>query len=311
MCVAVLKPAGAKCPALSVLRDCWDANQDGAGVAVSERNSVLIRKGFMTFGDFEAWFTRESISRRTHQAVVFHFRIGTHGKNDAGNTHPFPVSSDPATLRRTCGRFRMAVAHNGTFSNEITLPGVSDTGQFMADCANAGGDPLKYWDDNKSVTGWSRLVVLKPGNGYDLRGSWHCVDGSGCLFSNLNWQRRAVYVAPKKTGRAFGAQGWYDDCWDWDDVSGRYVETKPAPEKKPDALSKYLGAEVKPATGIMTPGEVTAAGGVSAAGPEVPAEPEVPIGKLLVRITRTDPATGEKFVSFIHEGGRVDEPAVM
>ena len=231
MCVAVLKPAGAECPPMSVLADCWDANKDGAGVAVSERDSVFIRKGFMKFGDFEDWFYKAKLNSRVGQAIVFHFRIGTSGLKDGGNTHPFPVSLKPKTLRRLSGRFPLAVAHNGVFNNKVTLPDVSDTGQFMADCAAAGGDPLKFWDANRSVTGWSRLVVLKPCNEYALRGDWHCIEGSGCLFSNISWKRYAVPTVAKKPSMGFhGSYGGdeleYQDWWDRV-PSGSYGTRKP------------------------------------------------------------------------------------
>lgn len=316
MCVAVLKPAGAECPAMSVLKECWDANHDGAGVAVSEKRSVFIRKGFMKFTEFERWFERENIARRVSQAIVFHFRIGTHGEKDAGNTHPFPVSQDPDVLRRLCGRYREAVAHNGVFHNTITLKGVSDTGQFMADCAKEGGDPVKFWDTHKSVTGWSRLVVLKPNNRYELRGDWHSVEGSGCFFSNVSWRNRNVYT-PRTDSRAFGTGGWFDvdpDSWYWDEELGRFTIGPSAKDtKKPSpsvsaapapALAKYLGADVKakPASGIMTPEEVRAAGG------EPAAKIAVPVAKTRVRIVRKNPATGRSEITYVNDGERIDVP---
>jgi hypothetical protein len=252
----------------------------------------------------------------------------------------------------------MAAAHNGIFSNKVTLPDVSDTGQFMADCAKAGGDPVKFWDANRSVTGWSRLVVLKPCNEYVLRGDWHCVEGSGCLFSNIGWKR---YIAPAVKHTAVGFHGTYggDELeyqdW-WDRVpSGAYGTRKPyvapvKPEGPKETVAvgvryvpKYADPElsglevcakcavqtqrgggrtlqcedfdsnctlnprmywaeaddVKPATGIMTEGEVKAAGGISAA----PTEP-ASTGTALIKIVRVNPANGQKYVSYVAEGGK-------
>ena len=355
MCVAILKPAGAECPSMSVLKDCWDANKDGAGVAVSEKDSVFICKGFMKFADFESWFHKAKLGKRVGQAIVFHFRIGTHGCKDGGNTHPFPVSDKPKVLRQLTGRFSMAVAHNGIFSNKVTLPDVSDTGQFLADCAAAGGDPLKFWDDNKNVTGWSRLVVLKPGNAYALRGDWHCVEGSGCLFSNLGW-KRYVPVTPVKS--TVGFHGRYGECdesdygdW-WNRVpSGSYGVRKSETGglttvvKGKTYVAKYLTGEknvaaacslcvagdmatpvtcgdfghacagnhnmywaeaeepAKPAKGIMTPGEVAAAGGVSVFTPQV----KQPAPVALIKVTRINPANGQEYVSYIAAGGKLVE----
>lgn len=357
MCVAILKPAGAECPSMSVLSDCWDANKDGAGVAVSESGGVYIRKGFMTFGEFEAWFRKAKIARRTSQAVVFHFRIGTHGANDAGNTHPFPVSASPEVLRRLSGRFKEAVAHNGVFKNTVTLPDVSDTGQFIADCAKAGGDPVKFWDDNKAVAGWSRLVVLKPNNKYVLRGDWHCVEGSGCMFSNLGWTHKAVKYTPlakytPPAGNRVSGFGWNDldyDCGEggWSPTPARKDPPKNDPPKHVFYLpEKSTGMADKVIRGVRYRASRDAdwsLGGWTAcakcavqtdndegrkglccgdfgsacasdktlywervpegkpAEPKKAAEPGYPEQIRLIKITKTDRASGKQYVSYVKD----------
>ena len=54
MCVIVYKPAGCPMPANEVLQACWAANKDGAGMMLPHDGRVLIRKGFMEWGAFEA-----------------------------------------------------------------------------------------------------------------------------------------------------------------------------------------------------------------------------------------------------------------
>lgn len=189
MCVIVFKPAGAETPPIATLKKCWDSNPDGAGVSVSGESAVFLRKGFMTFEDLLTFYSKYRLDKRIRQAIVFHFRIGTHGAKDAGNTHPFPVSGDPAILRALEGNYPKVVAHNGIFKSVPVLPEVSDTGQFLADCATASnGDPIEHWNKNPLTTNFSRMIVLSPGGRYTLLGTWHCdKEASGCFFSNLTW----------------------------------------------------------------------------------------------------------------------------
>lgn len=224
MCVIVFKPAGAECPSLDCLESCWDSNPDGAGLAVSEGKKVFLQKGFMSFSKLKEYYTENGFKDRVDQAILFHFRIGTHGKKDAGNTHPFPVSQSPDTLRALTGRHNILVAHNGIFQNKVTLPDVSDTGQFLADCAAAGGDPVDFWNKNKTVTGWSRMAVLKPGGRYTLLGDWHCDKDCGCFFSNGSWKMKKVYVTSSSVGRTGGVarDDFWDNRYDFDDRADYY-----------------------------------------------------------------------------------------
>lgn len=191
MCVIVFKPAGADIPPLKTLAECWAKNPDGAGIAVSGRTTVQVRKGFMKFKQLEDFYYSEKLAERVRAAMVFHFRIGTHGLKDAGNTHPFPVSNRVNVLRSLSGNYPCAVAHNGIFTNKAKtekLPKVSDTGQFLADCCvRRGGNVEKFWNDNPDVVGWSKLVILRPENRYTLLGSWSLMDNCGCFFSNMYW----------------------------------------------------------------------------------------------------------------------------
>ena len=209
MCVAVFKPAGAETPSLHILKECWDKNPDGAGVAVSERQTVYYRKGFMKFSELEDFYYANNLPGRIGQAMVFHFRIGTHGNKDSGNTHPFCMSDDPVILRTLTGRVSLVVAHNGIFRTEPKLPKISDTGQFIVDAVNgSGGDPVAHWNAHPDAVGWSKMVVLYPANRFKLLGSWsvESSDSCGCLFSNLTWK---PYVAPKG---GYYYRGYGYDC---------------------------------------------------------------------------------------------------
>ena len=233
MCVAIFKPAGAETPSLDILKDCWKKNPDGAGLAISERQSVFFRKGFMKFSELEDFYYSNNLIGRVGQAMVFHFRIGTHGVKDAGNTHPFCISGDPVLLRTLTGRVASVVAHNGVFRCDPKHPKISDTGQFIVDCVEqSGGDIVKHWKGNPSVLGWSKMVILKPSNRFKLLGSWSVQTGDscGCFFSNLSWEPY-VHTSPW-SGKNSAESSFYGRSYGYETGLG-YEEEYVLPEKKP------------------------------------------------------------------------------
>lgn len=98
MCIAICKPEG-----LSVnpeyLSESFKRNPDGAGFAYAEEGKLYIKKGLMTFKEFE-----EEFEPHKTKAAIIHFRIKTHGSTDKENTHPFMVGSN------------LAMIHNGIIS---------------------------------------------------------------------------------------------------------------------------------------------------------------------------------------------------
>ena len=93
MCIAVYSPKGNNIPCEDYLHNCFDNNSDGAGFAFNLNGHVEIVKGFMTWTDFINTFREYDKSYcLKNRGVLIHFRIATHGKVDAANCHPFPVS---------------------------------------------------------------------------------------------------------------------------------------------------------------------------------------------------------------------------
>ena len=241
MCVIVFKPAGAEAPSMDVLEDCWSSNPDGAGLAVAEKEHVYVKKGFMKLKDFKNFYATRGLKDRVSQAMMFHFRVGTHGLKDAGNTHPFPVSPNPLILRRIEGRYPTAVAHNGVFQLKVALPEVSDTGQFMANCFMEKKTPEDYWKDNPSIRGWSRLVILRPGGRYKLLGDWHCEADDGCFYSNLSWKRSkyaSKWAGNTGHGMGFAYQGGCYTMDDYEDCYGGYTSKAATEENKEGELTE-------------------------------------------------------------------------
>jgi hypothetical protein len=117
MCIIAVKPSGVVIPPLQILKNCWENNDNGAGVMYSDNDAVNIRKGFLRWEEFEEFYktTFADTERFEKSSIVFHFRLATHGSVCAENTHPFPVIDDnPGGLDITTG---LAVMHNGVIPN--------------------------------------------------------------------------------------------------------------------------------------------------------------------------------------------------
>ena len=117
MCIAIAKNSGIKCPSLDTLRNCWDSNPNGAGFAFNDAGRVVIKKGFMTWNDFQtAWLRYSKRYDFDNRGVLIHFRISTHGGTNPQNTHPFPVISDTGMMQKSECVCDYAAIHNGIIS---------------------------------------------------------------------------------------------------------------------------------------------------------------------------------------------------
>ena len=138
MCIAIAKKIHSKCPSLDTLHNCWESNPDGAGFAFNDAGRVVIKKGFMTWGDFKAaWLRYSKRHDFDNRGVLIHFRISTHGGTNPQNTHPFPVISDTGMMQKSECVCDYAAIHNGvislTSSQAYKEHTVSDTLVFIRD----------------------------------------------------------------------------------------------------------------------------------------------------------------------------------
>lgn len=133
MCIIVAKPRNTQLPTWDTLEKCFKRNPDGAGFMYNNANGVVvIKKGFMTFSDFKKAFREE----KRHfdfetSAVVFHFRIATHGEVSKECCHPFAVSTDLDRLRETSITARYGAAHNGIIYGRNTNNRKSDSMDYI------------------------------------------------------------------------------------------------------------------------------------------------------------------------------------
>ena len=140
MCIALIKPAGAKIPSKETLERCFIANPDGAGISVPDikTNSFIIRKGFFEFDEFYEVILKEV---KVNELAFIHMRIATHGDVDKGNCHPFPVCDDYELMRGDeLVECQQVMMHNGILSLENEIDKVSDTMTFNKAIYQAGID---------------------------------------------------------------------------------------------------------------------------------------------------------------------------
>lgn len=207
MCVIAIKNIGKNLPPIENINAMWNANKDGAGFMYAIDGKVHIEKGFMKLSDLV--LALDNLAKQvdiTTIPLVLHFRIATHGKTSAENTHPFPISSKEDHLKALDLTCPLAVAHNGIISN-ITMPTdstMSDTMVYISDIlaplsmlnrnfyANGFGKTLM-----ENQIGWSKLAFLdKDGNIHTI-GDFKNGTKTGTtdiLYSNLSHEIDARFT---------------------------------------------------------------------------------------------------------------------
>lgn len=190
MCVAIYKPQGVIAPSLEVLKSCWDANPDGAGIGwrVDGKYPIHIEKGFMVWSDFERYW--KSTDMQSYDGDLFiHFRITTHGGTSAGNTHPFPVCNSDTILKSTTISCNHMLMHNGVLPITPDNKSISDTMMLCKLIARGGFEktPTQLMDLLEDLIGTNKIALMDKDDVY-LVGLWKDIDG--VKYSNTYWQYR-------------------------------------------------------------------------------------------------------------------------
>lgn len=247
MCIIVAKNKGVVLPTKRTLRTCFEHNKDGAGLMYVRDGKVIIDKGLMTFNDL--WhkvkeLKREFNSDLTDKAIVFHFRIGTHGENDAQTTHPFPISDNAEDLRATHFETDVAMVHNGIISSYNYDKVLSDTQSFIKDYVSVFKTLNKEFYKNDKVlnifkkeVGTSKLCFLdKDENIYYIGDK---VVDNGIIYSNSTYKE---YTYKSST------YSWNDYDYDYYDYNygySSYNKTKTQTKENTTTLDDFIKKQVK------------------------------------------------------------------
>lgn len=202
MCIIVHKEPGIKMPSIDIMKNCFTANKDGAGILVHRKGSNFaeIHKGFMTFDSFKD--AVNDLQIKDDDNCVLHFRISTAGGITRGNCHPFPISSRDEDLKSLNIHTTKALIHNGIIgSGEKDL---SDTQLFIKEIL-ASTPAIYDHFDNENIQ--KLIETFRPGNRYVLIDTDKNVSvrlGTGWLtdpetklhFSNSSYKPRIYTYSP-------------------------------------------------------------------------------------------------------------------
>ena len=195
MCIIVAKPKGVEMPSWKILENCWEANDDGAGVAFSNGEAVHIRKGLMTFRDFKKYVTKLSFKHDIKNLdFVAHFRITSVGETTPRMTHPFRVDTlDPKQRMSVSGSGKIYAFHNGTISAMRTYSKTySDTFLFTETILQPffSIDPTFYNNEHfvkvlETLLDGDKLALIDK-DGIKLLGRF--IQSDGVYYSNSSYE---------------------------------------------------------------------------------------------------------------------------
>ena len=192
MCILIHKPKGIDMPEREYLKNCFDNNPDGIGIAwVDSRGITHIRKGFMKFKAFMKFINPIKKEMKKYD-VILHFRYATHGSVSPGNCHPFPIDVNLKNLRSTAysGRFEI-LAHNGVIFEYGNVKNSSDLSDTMV-LAKRLHDKGIESDEIKKVieTGGKFCISDKEGN---IKRYGQFIEDMGIFWSNDTYLYAEVY----------------------------------------------------------------------------------------------------------------------
>ena len=195
MCVAIYKPKRVNLPLLEILKQCWDANPDGAGFALltGGERAIEIHKGYMTWKQFVAAYEKYRLAEFSGD-LLLHFRIATHGGINSGNTHPFSLTKDIKLLKHPNVRTNYALVHNGMLPIEPEGD-ISDTMEFCRRLAPLYQNIPAALELIQGMAGNNKIAVMTREKVH-LFGAWEIRDG--VYFSNLLWNWSDFYQPTRK-----------------------------------------------------------------------------------------------------------------
>jgi predicted glutamine amidotransferase len=195
MCIVVFKPKGVLLPQnfSSVVKQCMRGNSDGAGIAIKKDNSrkIIISKGYWYHNIMMEEIAKYNVD--INDEFLFHARIGTSGKKDNMNCHPFYISNNISEITAINGTREIPVlAHNGVFSDYSYRNSLySDTVFFIKEflikrnynelLLNAPEYLEEMFTD---LWGWNKFVVLYPNRDAYIFNKKSFILKDGIYYSN-------------------------------------------------------------------------------------------------------------------------------
>ena len=199
MCIIAIQPKGIVIDEYT-LRNCWENNNDGAGIMYSINGEVHVHKelnSFKKFMKFKKYVDSLNVN------CVIHFRISTSGKIDKNNIHPFKVNDD------------LFFCHNGILDIDVPIDSLINDTQIY----NNGilkNLPIGFEQNEGirnliqySIGSKNKFVFLNSeGEFFILNENAGCWD-EGAWYSNNTYQYS--YSSNYYTPKSKGFKKLYDD----------------------------------------------------------------------------------------------------
>ena len=90
MCIIAIQPVG-QYISKKTLKNCWENNNDGAGLMYVENGKVTVKKELT---DFNKFYQYKKYADKLNVNIILHFRISTSAGINIENIHPFKVNND-------------------------------------------------------------------------------------------------------------------------------------------------------------------------------------------------------------------------
>lgn len=196
MCIAIVKPKGKEISD-EALKNCFERNQDGAGLAFSKDGKLYILKGIFNKDEFVADVRK--YEKEADGAMLIHCRIGTSGLKDKANCHPHVINE------------HLVMIHNGVIRvNVPTNSEVSDTVIFARDyLSELPKDFIKNSQIMKliqmAIGSYNKLCFLNE------KGEFAIVNEKEGVWDEGVWYSNYTYRTPKIT---YNTTDWDDDYID-------------------------------------------------------------------------------------------------
>ena len=183
------------------IKNCWDSNDDGAGMLWVENGVLMTHKQLK---DLDSFYAKYQDIRSKTDTVVMHFRIRTHGEVDINNIHPFLVDDN------------VGLVHNGIISqHSVANSKYSDTYHFteflrtMPKGFQNSEACLALIEDY--IGKYNKLIFL------DSDGNAEIVNEAAGIWDGNSWFSNESYLDP--TARYYGHIRATSKDYKWESIN--------------------------------------------------------------------------------------------
>jgi glutamine amidotransferase len=186
MCIIAIQPKN-EIISEQTLANCWDNNNDGAGIMYAIDGKIIVHKELDSFDKFLAY--KKQVDK-LNVNVVLHFRISTSGAIDKNNIHPFKVNDN------------LYFCHNGILDINVPIGSKINDTQIFNNVFMKGMNPRFIYNEStrnliQYSIGKNKFVFLdNKGEFFILNehlGSWD----SGVWYSNDSYLYSYNYATSK------------------------------------------------------------------------------------------------------------------